>query len=188
MVVVIEIYNDPIVCSPKVVRPRGVREQHSEMPLISVCVQNGQPREPFRIESFRRYFWQLTRCGALAILAIDIEQYIYRRRRLACEWTCATVTEQRRETSLDRSGPTSTDTCNGGEPTVVCSNFEFLECIDMQRIMDGMRKLRSDSRHCLKKRLRCRPAAPAIQLHKLPCPGDFIDRCSQAPTNCGKFD
>ncbi len=131
VIIVVEIHDDPIICSPELVCPGCVGEQCREVPFPTIGMQDGQPCESFRIETIRRDLRQFSGGRAVPILPIDIKQHFNRRRHLWRLPPAATTTEQRGEARLDYRRAPGANSRNGGEPTVVCSNLQCFERINM---------------------------------------------------------
>jgi len=131
VIIVVKIYDHPIVCPAELVRPRGIGEQRCEVPFTTVGMQNGQPCKPFRIEPLRSDFRQSPSGRSLSIFPIDIEQALNRRRRLRGLMPGATATEQHRKARLDRCRATWSNSIDGRQPTIMRGNLQRLQAFDM---------------------------------------------------------
>ena len=76
----------------------------------------------------------------------------------------ATTAEQCRKARLDCRRAPRANARNCGEPTVVCSNLECFERIDMQCIMNGVSELRPYARHRPEQVLRRRLTTKTVKL------------------------
>jgi hypothetical protein len=96
--------------------------------------------------------------------------------------------EQYRQPRPNGRGSPRANAGNCIEATVMRRNFERLERIDVQGIVNRCRELRSNPGHYLEQRLGLRFATQAVELRETPGPCDLIDSRRQTLADRGQPD
>jgi hypothetical protein len=131
---VVAVEHDPITSLPDTVSPRGIGEERGVTAGPTTSVEDRQPGVTRGVEAPWCNALELTGCGFLPVLAIDVEQ-LGDAGRTVLRWSNSHTPEPLRQRVADTCQSFSAEPGDGLQPAVVRGHFEIRERLEPQLVM-----------------------------------------------------